>query len=187
MAGRRRQHEGILADRRGVERDHARIAGENRCVQPRVLNLFHQRLCLVFAPDDGEVGEGVVQGGRHLGQQVRAHGGDHADPECAGQGIALLASRLVQVTRRHQHLARSRQHRLTRRRHAHASRVAFEDLDAQRAFQARDLGAQRRLRHAAGFRGLAKPAQVGDRHQILQLPEGIRGGVPESHSHRLSL
>ena len=178
MPDGRGQHERVVTDQRGVKAADPRVVRHDGRVEARVRDLLHQRLRLVFAPDDGEVGERVMEGRRDFRQQVRAHGRDDANAQGAAQRIALLAGGFVHVSGGHQHLAGARQHRLAGRGDAHAAGIAFEQLHAEGLLEAGNLRAQRRLRHVAGLGGAAKPAQFGDRDEVLQLPHRIREGVP---------
>ena len=187
MPGCGGQHERVVTKDRRVEATDPRVVRHDRGVDARLGDLFHQRLGLVFAPDDGEVREGVMQRRRHLGQQIRTHGGNDADAQRAAQRIALLAGGLAHVGGRHQYLAGPHQHGPAGGRQAHAAGIALEQLYAERLFEAGHLRAQRRLRYVTGLGGAAKPTQLGDRDEVLQLPHGIREGGPQPHSHRLSL
>ena len=167
-----RSDEGIVSDERGVE--------------PALRELGQQRVGLVFAPRHLQGRQCAHQRLGDLGQQVRAHRGNDANPHAAPQGIPVAPGGVDQVGRRQQYAPGPVDDCTASGAQPHAARAALEHLDAERRFDLRDLGTQRRLGDAARIRRAPEATEVGHRDQVLQLPKRERECIPGRHSCRLS-
>ena len=171
MAGRRGQHERIVANRRAAERRQPGVKRENGRVEIGGLDLIEQPIGLVLAPDEMQLRQRALECRRDFRQQVRTDGRNHADAQRPPQRIALPPRRLAEVLCGLQQLTRAVDDRTTGAGHAYAARVALEDLHTERRFDLRHLGAERRLGHAARVGGAPEAAEVGDGDQVLQLAQ----------------
>ena len=123
-----------------------------------------------------------------VGQQVRPDRGNDAEPERAAKWIAQVAGGLFELALCTEHSPRPLDDDGARRGHPHALPAALEDLHTELILGEGDLRRERRLRHMALLGGAAEPAEIGDRDDVLKLPERHgRRSDREAHSQRLSI
>ena len=86
----RREEEWVVADGGGVAGRESWVAGEDGGVEFAALELSEEGRGFVFEPDEADGREGSSQGRGDFGEEVGGDGGNGADAEGSGEGVAEL-------------------------------------------------------------------------------------------------
>ena len=133
-----------------------------------------QVLGQVFLDLQRHLRRALVERGNQIGQQVRRHGVDDAEPEHADQLVAPGQRNVADACRLLEHLLRLLDDALADRGDADLGLAALEELRAELLLELLDGDRQRGLAHEAALRSAAEALLLRDRDQVAQLVERHR-------------
>ena len=147
---RRRQQRGIdLVSRQPLEQGFGHLLGQH---QPHLRDFAPQR------PQDQ----------RH---QVGGQGRNRAEPQAAGEGIAVGLGVVTDRIGLVDHPARHRHHLGAHRGNLDPAVGALEQRDAELFLELAHLPAQGRLTDVTGLGGAAEMAEIGDRDDVAEIAQ----------------
>ncbi len=136
-----------------------------------------------------ELGVAAVDEPQDGGQQVRRHGGDHAEPEDTGEGGLGGLRLLHQLRHRVEDGPRADREPLPGGREQYLPRRTLEELDTECLFEGRNRAREGGLTHADGGRRIAEVQMLGDgrerselrKARLLASVRAVRGAVRGRH------
>lgn len=179
----RGEEEGVVADGRGVEGGESGVTGEDCGVEFAALELGEEGGGFVFEPDEPDGREGSSEGRGDFGEEVGGDGGDGADAEGSGEGVAELGRDIAECFCGLEEPLCLLDPFDGAGDDGDASVGAVEDLKSECRFDLGDLGGERGLRDTAIFGGSAEGGAFRDSDHILELSER-EGVVAEVHRGR---
>ena len=171
MLVRRGEQERLLEQRLRVQLVVVQGQREQRGIQLALAQALQEHVALFLDQQQFKLREALAQLRHHVRQQVRAQGGEHAQPQRSGFRIHAAPRGFLHFVDLGHDPSRALHHVLPGGGQHHLARRAFHQRDAQFVLQLPDLGGQRRLADEAGIRRLAEVAQVGQRNEVLQVAQ----------------
>ena len=171
MLLRRGQHERFLKQEFRVQLVVVQRQRQQRRIQLAFAQALQEFVALFLDQQQFELREPRAQGRHHVRQQVRAEGGEHAQPQRAGFGIAAATGGLAHLLDIGHDPARALDHLHPGGGQHHLARCAFDQHHAELVLQLADLGGQRGLADEAGVRRLAEVAEISEGHQVLEVAQ----------------
>src|ERR1700722_1717218 len=164
---------------------------DDRCVEGAVAQAREQPVGQILHQIERRLRQRLGEPRQGDRQQVGRDGGDHAEAQFAGEGIARRVRGRAYAGRRGERRARLRHDDRRPVADASAAALAVKQAKAELRLELENLTAQRRLTDVARRRRAAEMAVVGDGDHIFEVPEvhslKIGGANRLSRDNRLDL
>ena len=183
VIGERGEEEVVVADGGGVEGRESWVAREDCGVEFAAFELGEEGCGFVFEPDEPDGREGGSERRGDLGEEVGGDGGDGADAEGSGEGVAELGRDVSEGLCGLEEALCLLDPFGRAGDDGDAAVGTVEDLKAECCFDLGNLGRERGLRDTAIFGSASEGGAVGDSDHILELSER-EGVVAEVHRGR---